>query len=511
VLFVLALAQPGASSTLPGPGGEGRPELPPLAEPATGVVRPRLPDRALNNMPPELETLDVVSVDHDQAAARFHAQATRLADLRTQQRADRAALRVRQTQEADQAVTWALAEQERADAEAVDAQAQEVLQEVAVWRYQRAAHLPSLSVGGLDHGPPGAPGVAANQTDTYRQRELRSRVVGIATDHVANSELRLSDAVDAAARAETEWQLLTDEVERLRDAVSTRAPQIERANDRLEELQLDYSATRREAWVLEDDLPLLAVAAYYRAAEGAVCAMDWRLLAGIGEIESIHGRYTTEGLDPTGQTVGIIRGPRLDGSNGFLEITDSDGGRLDGDLRFDRAVGPMQFIPTTWAIAATDGNNDGVADPHNLFDAAASAASYLCAASERNGSAEASLGAYNRSEVYADAVLASMDRYRAVETEPADATRNPVDNTPEVPPTVADLTGLAMEAEQIESVLELLGDQPNNDGEPDRAGPAADGSAPVTGQGATPANRADPVTFAEPLVSDSEGSPAPPR
>jgi hypothetical protein len=40
----------------------------------------------------------------------------------------------------------------------------------------------------------------------------------------------------------------------------------------------------------------------------------------------------------------------------------------------------MQFIPSTWAGWGVDANNDGVKDPFNVFDAAAAAADYLCAA-----------------------------------------------------------------------------------------------------------------------------------
>ena len=59
-------------------------------------------------------------------------------------------------------------------------------------------------------------------------------------------------------------------------------------------------------------------------------------------------------------------------------IRDTDNGVLDGDRRFDRAVGPMQFIPTTWRLYDADGNNDGVTDPQNIYDAALASARYLC-------------------------------------------------------------------------------------------------------------------------------------
>jgi hypothetical protein len=44
-----------------------------------------------------------------------------------------------------------------------------------------------------------------------------------------------------------------------------------------------------------------------------------------------------------------------------------------------RAVGPMQFIASTWRRVQVDGNGDGRGDPDNIYDAALGAAVYLCA------------------------------------------------------------------------------------------------------------------------------------
>jgi hypothetical protein len=90
-------------------------------------------------------------------------------------------------------------------------------------------------------------------------------------------------------------------------------------------------------------------------------------------------------------------------------IPDSDGGRWDGDTAWDRAVGPMQFIPSTWRSLGRDGNDDGVADPNNLFDSAVSAAAYLCLSVDGSLSDPAVLRQaiynYNHSWPYVDAVL----------------------------------------------------------------------------------------------------------
>ncbi len=73
-----------------------------------------------------------------------------------------------------------------------------------------------------------------------------------------------------------------------------------------------------------------------------------------------------------------ILGPVLDGDNGTALLLDTDGGAYDQDRRYDRAVGPMQFVPATWAELGRDGNGDGIKDPNNIWDATLAAAGYLC-------------------------------------------------------------------------------------------------------------------------------------
>lgn len=152
-------------------------------------------------------------------------------------------------------------------------------------------------------------------------------------------------------------------------------------------------------------LPATVLAAYERAAASVArsepgCHLPWQLLAAIGQVES--GQARGGAVDADGTTYRPILGPVLDG-NGFASISDTDGGRYDGDARYDRAVGPMQFIPSTWARWGVDGNSDGVADPNNVFDAALAAAHYLCA-DGRDLSVPADMDrailGYNHSEAY---------------------------------------------------------------------------------------------------------------
>ena len=158
-------------------------------------------------------------------------------------------------------------------------------------------------------------------------------------------------------------------------------------------------------------IPARALRAYVNAASAANhsapgCGIGWNTVAAVGFVESHHGAYGGGSLTPAGQASGPLVGPSLDG-NGFAVITDTDAGVLDGDARWDRAVGPMQFIPTTWELAGRDGNGDGKADPFNIDDAALSAAGYLCAdgrdLTAANGWTEA-IYSYNQSDSYVDQV-----------------------------------------------------------------------------------------------------------
>ncbi|HXV93932.1 MAG TPA: lytic murein transglycosylase [Pseudonocardia sp.] len=144
------------------------------------------------------------------------------------------------------------------------------------------------------------------------------------------------------------------------------------------------------------------------------CGLSWTTLAAIGRVESDHGRFGAADLDADGVARPPIVGLPLDGSEGVLEIRDTDAGRLDGDTEFDRAVGPMQFIPGTWERFGTDGNGDGVADPQQIDDAARAAAAYLCSEGRDVATGDGwwdGVLAYNRSVEYARLVWAASDRY----------------------------------------------------------------------------------------------------
>ena len=100
-------------------------------------------------------------------------------------------------------------------------------------------------------------------------------------------------------------------------------------------------------------IPARALEAYQRAATivdsaDTQCRIDWALIGAIGKVESNHGRYGGNGIDRDGTVRPGIYGIPLNGANSTAVIHDTDGGTVDRDATWDRAVGPMQFIPGTW-------------------------------------------------------------------------------------------------------------------------------------------------------------------
>ena len=110
--------------------------------------------------------------------------------------------------------------------------------------------------------------------------------------------------------------------------------------------QVDAAAIGIHAVVLD---------AYLRADQASAatpCHVRWQILAGVGKVESHNAEGRT--IEPSG-----LVGPAI--------VNRSSG-----------ALGPLQFLPSTWAGAGRDGSGDGVANPHNIYDAAMATASYLC-------------------------------------------------------------------------------------------------------------------------------------
>jgi membrane-bound lytic murein transglycosylase B len=175
------------------------------------------------------------------------------------------------------------------------------------------------------------------------------------------------------------------------------------------------------AWVARTaaaaGIPAPAVRAYgaatlREAAADPGCHLGWTTLAGIGWVESQHGTLGGARLGVDGRSSRRIDGPVLDGSGDVAAVPGSTGS-------WERATGPLQFLPSTWARWGSDGDGDGVADPQDLDDAAYAAARYLCASGGDLGTGSgwsAAVFSYNHSTTYVrsvyDAAQAYADRTR---------------------------------------------------------------------------------------------------
>ena len=156
-------------------------------------------------------------------------------------------------------------------------------------------------------------------------------------------------------------------------------------------------------------IPMIALTAYRNAeqrmaVEAPGCGVSWNLLAGIGRIESGHAGGGA--VDARGTAVVPIYGPALDGTlpGNQVILQSSVGNRVT----YARAMGPMQFLPGTWARYASDGKGDGVPNPQNLFDSTLAAARYLCTGGlnlRDPAQVMAAILRYNNSMPYAQNVL----------------------------------------------------------------------------------------------------------
>jgi hypothetical protein len=169
------------------------------------------------------------------------------------------------------------------------------------------------------------------------------------------------------------------------------------------------------------EIPVVALLAYQRAAFVVAevdrsCGLTWTMLAALGRVESDHGRTGGAVLGDDGVSTPAIRGAALDGRGPVARIRDTDAGVVDGDRRWDRAVGPMQILPSTWAAVGVDADGDGVRSADDLDDAALGAAVFLCAAPGNLttlSGLRTAIHRYNPSDAYVTEVLAVERQYRA--------------------------------------------------------------------------------------------------
>jgi cell wall-associated NlpC family hydrolase len=142
----------------------------------------------------------------------------------------------------------------------------------------------------------------------------------------------------------------------------------------------------------------------------ACAGLPWQVVAAIGWVESGHGEGR---VDPTsGDTTPPILGPALDGSAGNMAIPATPASTANtGDPVWDHAVGPMQFLTSTFAGWAVDASGGPTANPNNAFDAIATAGRYLCDGAARLDSLDGAIRRYNNSAAYVADVLAKALAY----------------------------------------------------------------------------------------------------
>jgi membrane-bound lytic murein transglycosylase B len=282
----------------------------------------------------------------------------------------------------------------------------------------------SLAIGAFMGGTAGEPVSAPVLAGQLEDVERRS-VLGAAAEEASVTELETAtEALERAENDESSARAALADVERrfseVSTARSTATGDARRWSREREHRRVELAGLVARTVVSGTEMSVVALDAYWRAATRVQvrgCPLSWAVLAGIGRVESGHGTTRDSEPQPDGSVRPRILGIALDGSRGTMAIPDTDGGRLDGDVVSDRAVGPMQFIPSTWRTSGRDGNGDGVADPNNLYDAASAAAGYLCRAAGGSPSPQAlgdAVHSYNHDWGYVRSVLGLARGYSAV-------------------------------------------------------------------------------------------------
>ena len=214
-----------------------------------------------------------------------------------------------------------------------------------------------------------------------------------------DSERALRETLRQLNQKKAEYKRLREREEKSRTLVGGPDTKKEQLEERIAQLEVSEEAgefTRPPATVVEDDPEMreqeLQIAGedivarevepipyeryvqiYKAAAKRYGFAEDWYVLAAVGQAESNHG----ENMGP------------------------SSAG----------AMGPMQFLPSTWTQYGVDGNGDGEANIMDPEDAIPAAASYLKA----GGAPEdwyAALYTYNHAGWYVREVLGIAETYR---------------------------------------------------------------------------------------------------
>jgi len=259
----------------------------------------------------------------------------------------------------------------------------------------------------------------AADVDVIRDQTLSTDAADTQIERLASLETQL-------AQRRTERDALASRASELAVRIPSTTAALEAAAVRSQQLVADVESARggvvsarRMADVPGLDFSVTALDAYLDAerriaADRPECGLQWWMIAGVAKIESRHGEIGGRSIRPDGRPDEPILGIPLDGRPGVREIRDTDDGLYDADTTYDRAVGPLQFIPDTWRWRGRDGNLDGRLDPQNMYDAAYSTGHYLCWLGGNLASTSSLRGAYfeyNTSSVYVADVHGHAVRY----------------------------------------------------------------------------------------------------
>ena len=152
------------------------------------------------------------------------------------------------------------------------------------------------------------------------------------------------------------------------------------------------SQTAARTGVPEPAIRAYGTATILESREDPSCHLGWTTLAGLGWVESQQGTIDGRTLQADGRPSAPITGPALDGTGDVAAIEAPDGG-------WARALGPMQFLPSTWDLYGAGGD---INDPHDAILAAAR----LLVANGAPGDMAGALYHYNPSSYYVRAVSA---------------------------------------------------------------------------------------------------------
>jgi peptidoglycan hydrolase CwlO-like protein len=337
-------------------------------------------DAALRDM---IQEISAVGAGLDRAQARADAAGTRVDDLRRQTRQLK-----RQIAERDAAFREA---QARYRAQAQAAYKGDSLEGLAAlldgwffdsWEGVAGTDDPVVASILMDSRQNLAAYQESRQTlrNTQRQIAQKRRDYNAAIDEqrATTADLRLrKQALDGAiARLSTNNARTESRLQRLRAAERARIKKSAAATGGGEvssEHELEAAREDIVATSVEPTSEEAYMALYETSAATYGFGPDWYILAAVGKVESNHGQ---------------AMGPSSAG-----------------------AMGPMQFMPTTWETSGVDGNGDGVANVMDPEDAIPAAASYL-----QGGGAPQdwyrALYSYNHADWYVKKVLAVAEAYR---------------------------------------------------------------------------------------------------